>query len=538
MVKQSKSSAATGSGPVLVPIFGNNLVDPQYFKELSKTHENLIFFMREDARMCEKFRYHKHKLIFVLSAMRQYRDELKDAGFKVHYHELEQAGFKVHYHELGSDKLVADARAARALDGQSYTEALGAFIEKHEPSKILFFEIEDLGFEKLMRNLFSKSGIPYEELPSPLFLTPRQEFQDYLKSQKRPFMKTFYERQRKRLKILVDSDGKPEGGKWSFDEENRKPLPKNHEPPRLPLVKHNATVKEVIKVIEKHFPSHPGSGEDFWVPSDRAGAHEWLKTFLVERFEHFGPYEDALAPHSDFVYHSALTPFLNFGLLHPSEVVNEALKLAKQKKIPLASLEGFIRQVIGWREFIRGIYQNFNSEQESRNFFKHERALTEDWYTGTTGVPILDRVIKKTSHYGYAHHIERLMVLGNMMQLLEVHPHDAHRWFMEMFIDSATWVMGPNVYGMALMSDGGIFATKPYICGSNYFKKMGEPGGAWQDAIDGLYWQFIDRKRDFFKKNPRMAVMVGSLDKMAPARKKEIFAAADALRARITRKRA
>lgn len=200
------------------------------------------------------------------------------------------------------------------------------------------------------------------------------------------------------------------------------------------------------------------------------------------------------------------------------------------------SLEGFIRQVIGWREFIRGIYQTYSEKQDATNFWGHQRKLKDCWYQGNTGIEPLDDVIHKTQKYAYAHHIERLMVVGSLMLLLQVHPHEAHHWFMEMFIDSSDWVMGPNVYGMALFSDGGIFATKPYFCGSNYYRKMGPyKGGDWQDGIDGLYWGFIDRNRPFFLKNPRMSMMVKTFDKMDPAKKKKILAAAEVLREQTTR---
>ncbi|MFN8945382.1 MAG: cryptochrome/photolyase family protein, partial [Pseudobdellovibrionaceae bacterium] len=242
-----------------------------------------------------------------------------------------------------------------------------------------------------------------------------------------------------------------------------------------------------------------------------------------------------LALHSDFVFHSVLTPFINPGLLTQDEVVNKAIQFAKKNKVSLASLEGFLRQVIGWREFVRGIYQNFSEVQETKNFWAHHRQLSDVWYKGGSSLPQLERTLEKVFKFSYCHHIERLMVLGNLMLLLEVDPKDAHRWFMEMFIDSSDWVMGPNVYGMALFSDGGIFATKPYICGSNYWRKMSkEKAGDWCDGMDGLYWKFIDNHRDFFSKNPRLSMMVRSLDKMDAERKKLIFKAAKKLQDELT----
>jgi deoxyribodipyrimidine photolyase-related protein len=236
------------------------------------------------------------------------------------------------------------------------------------------------------------------------------------------------------------------------------------------------------------------------------------------------------------VYHSLLTPMMNIGLITPEEVLEKALEYGKAKKVPLNSLEGFVRQILGWREFIRGIYRNYSQQQEETNFFGHHRKLTDAWYTGDTGLPPLDIAIRRAKRVGYNHHIERLMVISNTMLLCRVDPKEAHRWFMEMYVDSAEWVMGPNVYGMGQFSDGGIFATKPYICGSNYWLKMSDyPKGDWQDGIDGLYWAFIDRNRAYFAKNPRMATMVRMHDQMPSAKAKRLLLAARDLQAKLTK---
>ena len=190
----------------------------------------------------------------------------------------------------------------------------------------------------------------------------------------------------------------------------------------------------------------------------------------------------------------------------------------KKNDIRLNSLEGYIRQVIGWREFMRGVYQNYSSEMESKNFFNHNRKMKDCWYVGNTGLPPLDHAINNATTYGWSHHIERLMILSNIMNLCEIKPHEIYNWFMEMFVDSSDWVMSPNVYGMGLFSDGGIFSTKPYICGSSYFMKMMNfKKGEWNDIMDGLYWRFINKNRKFFEKNYRLNMMVKIYDKMNQA---------------------
>ena len=495
-------------------ILGNQLFEPsQFFSKIDK--KTTVFFMREDLELCQYNRFHKHKIIFFLSAMRTYANELKKKGFSVHYEKLNTTAFK------------------------NYEEALKAFLKKQKSETLYCFEIEDKFFEKRINSLAPELKIKQETWQSPMFLTSRQIFKESISKHKRPFMKNFYEFQRKRLKVLVDKNNNPTGGQWSFDKDNRKALPTSVQPPELNAPKLKKEISEVLNTVEKEFSSHPGETKNFWLPVDREGARLWLRDFLNDRLASFGPYEDALPTHSEFVYHSVLTPFLNTGLLTPNEVIEQTLDFAKKHKTPLGSAEGFIRQIIGWREFIRGIYQNFSEKQESSNFWKHEKKLSPHWYTGETGIPPLDATLKKVIRYGYCHHIERLMVLGSLMLLLEIHPQEAHRWFMEMFIDSSDWVMGPNVYGMALFSDGGIFATKPYFCGSNYYMKMGpfkkdKNSHSWTDGVDGLYWQFIDKHKAFFLKNPRLSMMARSVEKMNIERKKLIFTEADKLRKRLT----
>lgn len=496
----------------LLVILGDQLFNPDIVRShLGAEAPNTLIFMREDVELCTRYKFHKHKLIFFLSSMRNYAAELKKCGFQVHYESLPQS------------------------QGSSYEDALKKILSEARPSKIFHFEIEDRFFEQRLTSLFDQTKISVETWRSPMFVTTRDQFALYQAEHKRPFMKTFYQWQRRRLKILVDHEGQPLGGRWSFDEDNRKALPKKISPEPPLLFKADDNTKKVSALVKSLFNDHPGDIDNFWLPTERRAAKKWLDDFCLKRLSAFGPYEDALAPHSDFVFHSVLTPFLNVGWLTPSEVIKRVLTVAKEINAPMNSLEGFIRQVIGWREFIRGIYRGHGQVQEQSNFWDHHRGLARVWYEGGTGVPPLDQVVLKSQRYGYAHHIERLMVAGNLMLLLGVHPQHAYRWFMEMFVDSADWVMGPNVFGMALFSDGGVFATKPYICGSNYFIKMGGYAkGDWQEGVDGLYWGFIGQNKKFFSGNPRLSMIVKTFDKMNQDRKQKLAVAADQLRQRLT----
>ena len=339
-------------------------------------------------------------------------------------------------------------------------------------------------------------------------------------------MANFYKAQRLRFDILLNSDKTPKGGKWSFDADNRKKLPKDIKLPDQPNFKETDYTKKLKPIVDKEFQKHPGSVDQFWIGTTRKDAQSVLSNFLKNKLKLFGDYEDAVDQRNNILFHSALSPFINNGLITPKEILSELKKY--ENKVSLNSYEGYLRQLVGWREFMRGIYQNYDEEMQKGNFFKHKRKMKKSWYDGTTGLPPLDHAIKNANDYAWSHHIERLMILANIMNLCEIKPKITYSWFMEMFMDSSEWVMSPNVYGMGLFSDGGIFATKPYICGSAYFLKMMDfKKGEWCNIMDGLYWRFIEKNRTFFSKNPRLSMMVRILEKMKTDRKKLIFSAAD-----------
>ena len=230
------------------------------------------------------------------------------------------------------------------------------------------------------------------------------------------------------------------------------------------------------------------------------------------------------------MYHSLLSPYFNAGLLDPMECIKAAENKYKESNgaIPINSVEGFIRQILGWREFIMGVYWDNMPQYKQANFWSHSKNLTDSWYKGSTGIPPLDTAIIESNNLGYTHHINRLMIISNLMNLSGIHPDEIYKWFMEMYIDSADWVMVPNVYGMGTFADGGIFSTKPYICGSSYMLRMSNhKKGEWCDVVDGLYWRFIENNLNFFKGNPRLSLMVNALSKLDPQRKKLILSKAE-----------
>ena len=300
-----------------------------------------------------------------------------------------------------------------------------------------------------------------------------------------------------------------------FDTENRKRLPAGHEPPECQLAAQDVYSKEASKYIDKHFSDAYGDPEALWYPTSEQGCRKHLRSFFAERFDLFGDYEDSISREHVFLYHSVITPMLNVGLISPQDVVDAALKAGQGGSVPMNSLEGFLRQVIGWREYMRLVYRKLGTKQRTRNYWEHGRELPRSFYDGTTGIVPVDLTIRRVLKYGYCHHIERLMILGNFMLLCEFHPDAIYRWFMELFVDAYDWVMVPNVYGMSQHADGGLITTKPYISGSSYVLKMSDyKKGDWTGVWDGLYWRFVSKQREFFSRNPRMKVMVSQVDRM------------------------
>ncbi len=482
----------------LFVILGNQLFPLKHLNNFKNDH---IIFMAEDHQLCTYEKHHKLKILLFLSSMRSYADNLKKNKFKIEYSNINTSEFK-----------------------KDYLEKIQKTIKSKKISEISSFEIEDKFFEKKIEDFTKKNKIKWNKIRSPMFLNSREEFNNYLSKNKRPFMATFYKSSRLKHNILLKKDKNPEGNKWSFDEDNRKKLPKDIEIPKFPKILETKHTKNLKPIVEKLFRNHPGSTKNFWFATEYKDVVKIFNFFLKEKSNLFGDYEDAVDQRDNILFHSALSPYINLGLITPSFIISRTLEFNKKNKIRINSLEGYIRQVIGWREFMRGIYQNYSNEMENRNFFKQNRKMKESWYEGNTGLPPLDYAIKNASTYGWSHHIERLMILSNIMNLCEIKPNIVYKWFMEMFVDSSDWVMVPNVYGMGLFSDGGIFATKPYICGSSYFMKMMDfKKGNWCNIMDGLYWRFIKRNRTFFLKNPRLSMMVRIFDKMKTERKKLIL---------------
>ena len=440
----------------------------------------------EDPLFFQQFQFHAQKLILHRASMTEFSEQCKQLGKKVHRIESKSI---THSGEIGPILKAMKIKTARAVD----------------PT--------DQWLKQRVANGCTDAGIQLTWLEDTSFLTPTDEMQRWAENRKHYHFTDFYMQQRKRLQLLLDEKGKPVGGKWTFDTENRKRLPKGTVVPELPKPNQRPSVAEAIRYVAKEFPNAPGEPLEFSYPVTYVDAAAWLEVFIEQRLRDFGDFEDAISKQEAFLFHGVLTPMLNIGLLTPEQIIERVL--AQSEHVSLNSLEGFVRQVIGWREFIRLVYLHAGSKQRTQNAWNLTRPLPRSFYSGTTGIVPFDESVKRTLKYAYCHHIERLMVLGNFMLLCDISPDSVYQWFMELFIDSYDWVMVPNVYGMSQHADGGLMTTKPYISGSSYILKMSDyPKGEWCEIWDALYWRFIDREREFFSSNPRMRVMVGQLDRM------------------------
>ena len=466
----------------------------QLFKEHPAVNKSRIVYLIEDPLFFGDKNYpakfHKQKLAFHKASMLSYKDYLEKRGVKVRYINYLKNGRKLH-----PDYLIK-------------------IFEKNKPGVFHLADVIDFILEKRIKRCAEKLNIKFEKYPTPMFISDKYRVEKYFSKKKKYLMASFYAEQRKSLNILMDGD-KPAGGKWSFDEENRKKLPGGIILPKVKFPKENKHVIKAREEVEKYFNANPGFTDSFIFPTNHKEAEGWFNDFLKSRFRLFGDYEDAIAKDELIIYHSVLSPLLNSGLLSPGYVVEKSIKFAARNKIPINALEGFIRQIIGWREFIRIIYEREGVKQRNSNYFAFKKKMPKALYEASTGIEPVDLTIRKLLKNAYLHHIERLMVLGNFMLLCEVNPNEVYKWFMEMFIDAYDWVMVPNVYGMSQFADGGLMSTKPYISSSNYILKMSDyKKGSWCNIWDGLYWRFLSKHKKLFAQNPRMTMMIRLLEKM------------------------
>ncbi|GHC61898.1 cryptochrome/photolyase family protein [Ulvibacter litoralis] len=476
-----------------------HLIFPHQLFQKSPLFETKVpVYIIEEYLFFKQYPFHKQKIAFHRATMKRYADFLrKDKKLEVYYIE--------------------------AIEAISDIRKLIPYLKQQGVEHINYVDPTDDWLQKRLLQSTQENNITTTAYDSPLFLNTKKELGSFFRKDKKKYHQTnFYKEARKKRAILLDPEGNPRGGKWTYDDENRKKYPAKKSPPSIQFPDADSYYKEATTYVAAHFSDHLGSLTEISLyPTSFETTRIWLAQFFEKRFMEFGVYEDAIVAENSILNHSVLTPMLNVGLITPSEIIDACLHYAEENKVPINSTEGFIRQIIGWREFIRGVYEVRGREERTTNFWKFSNNIPASFYDGTTGIPPIDLTIKKVLQTGYCHHIERLMVLGNFMLLCEFDPDEVYRWFMELFIDSYDWVMVTNVYGMSQFADGGLIATKPYISGSNYLMKMSNyKKGDWQEVWDGLFWRFMHTHREFFLSNPRLGMLVRMFDKM-PSEKQD-----------------
>ena len=468
----------------------------QLYKQHPAIHDNRPVYLVEEWHFFNQFQFHKEKLVLHRASMKFYEQFLKEQGLIVHYIE--------------------------SLETQNKVELLIEKLYSNNVKQIHIVDPVDNWLLGKIKSSCKKYKMVLTIYDNPNFLNTINQVADFFSKKKTYFQTDFYTWQRKSRNILLEKDAKPLGGKWTYDAENRAKFPKKELAPILPSAPSNRYINEAVIYINKNYSKNYGSlNEHHLFAINFVDTENWLDEFLQQRFEKFGIYEDAIVFKENVLHHSVLSPMLNIGLINPQQIIDKAIVYSKKNNIPLNSLEGFIRQIMGWREFIRIVYEREGTKQRTTNYWKFTRKIPASFWNGTTGIAPIDITIKKVLETGYCHHIERLMVLGNFMLLCEFDPDEVYKWFMEMFIDAYDWVMVPNVYGMTQFADGGLMTTKPYISGSNYLMKMSDyEKGEWQPIWDGLFWRFMHEHRTFFLSNPRIGMLVHTFDKMSVDKQK------------------
>lgn len=456
----------------------------------------------ESKRAFSQFPYHKKRLTFLVSAMRHFAEELRGLGRKVHYYPLQASGY---------------------MDSLS---ALKECIGKTGAETLIVTQPNDFHTREWVGTLSETLGVAVEICPSNLFLTDLGDFKRWVTSIRSPLMETFYRMMRKKYKILLDADGGPEGGKWNYDSDNRKPFKSGTKIPGVKRVRADQITLEAIDDINREFPSHPGDANDFNFPVTRAEAKIWLQHFIDNKLDLYGDYQDALTTEHGTLFHSLVGPLVNAGLLTPMECINAAQAAYHDRGAPLNSVEGFIRQILGWREYMYGMYQTFMPEYRTRNHWGFNRDLPGFFWNGETKLNCLRVTIGDLLKTSYSHHIQRLMILCNFATLAGINPQQVNDWFLSMYIDSHDWVVTPNVIGMGMNSDGNYLATKPYISSASYVNRMSnycdgcayshkERIGEKACPFNFLFWTFLDEHKTELNRNPRMKMMLKNLERIS-----------------------
>ncbi len=458
------------------------------------------------------------RIAIFLASMRHFRQALRSERIEVDYREL-------------------------SLGESSLADALTSALERHRPAKIVMVEPGEWSIRESLRAVAAKQGVVVDERSDGHFLCSHSEFAEHAQGRKQLRMEFFYREMRRKHAVLLDRDGKPEGGDWNYDTENRGSFGKAGPidvPPPVSFTPDSLT-SQVIDEVQRRFPQHVGKMDRFDWPVTRDQALIALQDFVDHRLVHFGEYQDAMWTREPWLYHSRISAALNLKLLNPLEVIKAAESAYRSGKAPLAATEGFIRQILGWREYVRGVYWHLMPGYFERNAMRASEPLPAFFWTARTDMQCLSDSIGQTLELGYAHHIQRLMVTGLFCLLLGVDPKEVHAWYLAVYVDAVEWVELPNTLGMSQYADGGVMASKPYIASGRYIDKMSnycrqcrykpaEATGKAACPFTTLYWDFLIRHEQALSANPRMVMQVRNLARLTDERRVDIVAAARDLR--------
>ena len=450
--------------------------------------------------------HHKKKLVLVFSAMRHFAKELEEKGVSVTYSKINKSQ-------------------------DNFTKELSNQCKKIQPKRIVITHPGEYRVLQEIKKWEKVLKIPVSIVDDDRFFCSINEFKKWTEGRKELRMESFYQMMRKKYQILIDNNGKPKGGKWNYDIKNRKNLPKNHPNIPKPLQhKPDDITKQVIAEVKEKFPKHFGDLEPFWFAVTHEQAKKSLNDFIKNRLGMFGPYEDAMAQEESFLYHSVLSMYLNIGLLEPKKIINRVLE---KDGIKVESVEGFVRQILGWREYIRGIYWHTMPKYSKTNYFDAKNKLPKFYWTGNTEMNCLKNCIEQTIKESYAHHIQRLMITGNFALIAGIKPEEVCEWYLSVYADAYEWVELPNTHGMTLYADGGILGSKPYAASGNYINKMSDyckdckynvkkKEGDDACPFNYLYWNFFLKNKKKLEKNPRLWTVFSNIKKMSEEKKKQI----------------
>lgn len=509
MALRSKLSAPGG---VTLWVLGDQLSrESNLFRGCDPSRDRVL--MIESMQRCRALPYHKKKLVFLWSAMRHFAADLEGDGWTVDYRR----------------------------EQESYGPALRDHMQDAAPRSVRLMRTSEVGREAALTALVEQAGCAAAVVDNDLFITGTTEFLRFASGRKTLRMEDFYRQVRAATGLLMDGD-EPAGGQWNFDTDNRKKPPPSHRFPVPPVFPVDATTQGVMRSVDRLFSSHPGSTTGFALPTTRADARQALKHFLRERLDGFGPYQDAIVRGEPTLYHSLLAPLLNTGLLHPLEICKAAERAYRKGEARLESVEGFIRQILGWREFVRHVYRRAMPGYLERNELEASEPLPELYWTADTKMECMRDAVKAVVDHATNHHIQRLMITGNFALIAGIEPRAVLEWYWAMYVDAYEWVVAPNVLGMALYADGGVIATKPYAAAANYINKMSDccrpctydpSERTAQNAcpFNALYWDFLRRNRKRLGANHRLSMPYAALSRFTAAEMRAITKRAKSIRA-------